>query len=640
MAGSFCTSELAVDSEKPSDTNHQWLRTKVISSITFPGFCVKSSGDATDWTALPEVETLSTTHTVAGGLACGTDYRFRVRAYGDGVMNSDDWGPESGTETLETEACNQDPAFDFESYSFTVDETLLTGAAVGTTTATDPDEGDTVSHSITAGNEEGKFTIAEDTGEITLAEALDYTATTSYSLTITAEDGNGGESTATVNITVGSVCRSSTVIPNPGDNPDLVGDCLILYGAKGTLEGTASLDWDGDTALADWPGVTVQARRIFGLELENMALDGAVPPTLGEISNLRRLDLSGNRLSGTIPVKLGDLSLLKYLDLRNNSLEGDIPSALGTLSILERLFLHDNDLTGTIPTELGNLLRLDRLNLKDNQLTGSIPASLGNLRLVEDLRLLGNQLNGAIPSQLGNLSVLESLYLSDNQLDGEIPEELGGLSELRVLRLEVNRLSGEIPEELANLSALTQMLLSDNDLTGTIPGELGDMPALLELWVAGNRLSGTIPLSLARLELTDLFLSENSFTGCLPHGLRDVGWNDHQLDPVAVMSDCDNTAPTFAEESYAFSVPEDAATEDVVGDVLAEDPDGTTVTYAITGGNDAGKFGIDSTSGRLSVSGELDHETTSSYSLTVRASDSENATSEVTVTIGVSDVEE
>ena len=29
--------------KKPSDTNHQWLRTKVMSSITFPGFCVKSS---------------------------------------------------------------------------------------------------------------------------------------------------------------------------------------------------------------------------------------------------------------------------------------------------------------------------------------------------------------------------------------------------------------------------------------------------------------------------------------------------------------------------------------------------------------------------------------------------------------------
>ena len=40
--GEFLYIGVAVDSEKPSDTNHQWLRTKVMSSITFPGFCVKS----------------------------------------------------------------------------------------------------------------------------------------------------------------------------------------------------------------------------------------------------------------------------------------------------------------------------------------------------------------------------------------------------------------------------------------------------------------------------------------------------------------------------------------------------------------------------------------------------------------------
>ena len=40
--GEFLYIGVGVDSEKPSDTNHQWLRTKVMSSITFPGFCVKS----------------------------------------------------------------------------------------------------------------------------------------------------------------------------------------------------------------------------------------------------------------------------------------------------------------------------------------------------------------------------------------------------------------------------------------------------------------------------------------------------------------------------------------------------------------------------------------------------------------------
>lgn len=593
-----------------------------------------------DWAALPEAETTSTTYTPEGGPACGTTYQFRVRSFGDDVLYADEWGPESGAVTHETTACNQVPTFSSTSFDFALDETSKVGVAVGTAGATDGDEADTVAHSITAGNGEGKFTIAEDTGEIALAEALDYTTTTSYSLTVRAEDGNGGVATTTVNITVESVCRNGTVIVNPGNEPDLVGDCLVLYGAKGTLRGTAALDWDGNTALADWTGVNVEARRILGLELENMRLNGVVPASLGDIGRLRRLDLSGNQLTGTIPADLGSLSLLKYLDLRNNDLDSTIPTALGTLKILERLYLQGNDLTGTVPEELGNLTKLDRLRLEDNQLTGTIPPSLGNLRLMHDLRMQGNQLTGPIPAQLGNLSALKTLYLSDNRLDGEIPEELGRLSNLAVLGLELNLLSGEIPAELGDLVALRQLLLADNSLTGSIPEELGDMPALEELWLAGNQLSGSIPLSLARLQLTDLFLSQNSFTGCLPHGLRDVGSNDHQLDPAAVMTDCANEAPAFAESSYSFSVSEDAATGDGVGRVSAEDPDGRTVTYAITAGNEDGKFGIDTNGGAMTVTGELDYETDTSYTLTVRASDSEGETSEVSVSIGVTDVEE
>ncbi len=42
--------------------------------------------DAADavWTALTETTTAATTYTPAGGPACGTEYQFRVRAYGDG----------------------------------------------------------------------------------------------------------------------------------------------------------------------------------------------------------------------------------------------------------------------------------------------------------------------------------------------------------------------------------------------------------------------------------------------------------------------------------------------------------------------------------------------------------------------------
>ena len=106
------------------------------------------------------------------------------------------------------------------------------------------------------------------------------------------------------------------------------------------------------------------------------------------------------------------------------------------------------------------------------------------------------------------------------------------------------------------------------------------------------------------------------------------------------MPDCRNEAPVFSESSYSFTVGEDAANGDVVGRLAAEDPDGTTVTYAITAGNGDGKFGINADRGRLSVAGELDYKTSPSYSLTLQATDGDWATTDVTVSIGVSDVAE
>lgn len=63
-------------------------------------------GDATDWTGLPEAQTNSTVFAPEGRPACGTTYRFRVRAFGDGSMNSAEWGTESSEATHDTKACN------------------------------------------------------------------------------------------------------------------------------------------------------------------------------------------------------------------------------------------------------------------------------------------------------------------------------------------------------------------------------------------------------------------------------------------------------------------------------------------------------------------------------------------------------
>ena len=100
-----------------------------------------------------------------------------------------------------------------------------------------------------------------------------------------------------------------------------------------------------------------------------------------------------------------------------------------------------------------------------------------------------------------------------------------------------------------------------------------------------------------------------------------------------------NEAPVLADATR--SVAENSAIGTTVGVALAgTDPDaGTTLSYSITGGNAAGKFAINSSTGQLTVAGALNFETTPSYALTVRASDG-SLSDDATVTVSVTNVNE
>ena len=142
----------------------------------------------TDWTTASDAVN-GTSHTVTG-LTCGTTYQFRVSAYGDGTVHKAAWGDASTELTHSTTACNAPPVLGSSSYNFSVAEDSAVGASVGSVSATDPDN-DTLTYSITAGNGDGKFSMDGGSGAITVAAALDYETTSSYSLTVQADDSNG-----------------------------------------------------------------------------------------------------------------------------------------------------------------------------------------------------------------------------------------------------------------------------------------------------------------------------------------------------------------------------------------------------------------------------------------------------------------
>ena len=309
---------------------------------------------------------------------------------------------------------------------------------------------------------------------------------------------------------------------------------VALYNATDGPNWTDNTNWLSDEPLGDWFGVTTDANgRVTELDLSDNSLAGDLPAELGDLANLKELELGGdyyctvdscqpdspsaNQLTGEIPPELGDLSNLEVLVLDANQLTGEIPVWLGDLSNLEALGLGANQLTGEIPPELGDLSNLIQLWLGANQLTGEIPVWLGGLSNLEELHLSANQLTGEIPPELGNLSNLEGLGLWENQLTGEIPVWLGGLSNLEELHLSANQLTGEIPPELGNLSNLEGLGLWENQLTGEIPSELGDLSNLEYLDLSTNQLTGEIPVWLGNLSnLEALGLGGNQLTGEIP----------------------------------------------------------------------------------------------------------------------------
>ena len=95
--------------------------------------------------------------------------------------------------------------------------------------------------------------------------------------------------------------------------------------------------------------------------------------------------------------------------------------------------------------------------------------------------------------------------------------------------------------------------------------------------------------------------------------------------PAFPDSDCNGTI-----DSYEFSVNENATANTVVGSVTARDLDGDSLTYSVGGTDAAGfkeVFDLDASTGEITVKAgaSIDYESDSSYSITVSATDGEDA---------------
>ena len=155
---------------------------------------------------------------------------------------------------------------------------------------------------------------------------------------------------------------------HPGGHPGQWNNCENRTDpcACGSVEKGQSIMCNGD--------------HITQINLAQNSMQGNISDAIGELTGLVYLDMGNNVLSGPIPESICQLSNLEALLLGGNDrgvkthgLHGTIPACLGQLTELKTLQLFHNRLTGSIPPELANLTNLDCFYLYNNLLSGRVP---------------------------------------------------------------------------------------------------------------------------------------------------------------------------------------------------------------------------------------------------------------------------
>lgn len=239
------------------------------------------------------------------------------------------------------------------------------------------------------------------------------------------------------------------------------------------------------------------------------ALTGTIPEFISELSStMEAFALSGNRMDGSLPASLADMTNLKVLALDRNEFEGNI-DFVAPLTKLQKLFLDKNKLTGFLTDSwMGSFNDLQALDLSENLLNGPLPPNFFNQLNSAKLNavdLHSNSFTGGFPSGVDQMepnTALKYLSLHENRLTGTIPKSIFlKFQQLQLLDVSNNLWNGKL-SDIADFNSATTETLSPLLYLyagGTafevspFPSWVSAFPQLLELVLPQASLTGQIP---------------------------------------------------------------------------------------------------------------------------------------------------
>ncbi|KAL8466947.1 hypothetical protein ACS0TY_035869 [Phlomoides rotata] len=409
--------------------------------------------------------------------------------------------------------------------------------------------------------------------------------------------------------------------------PEIEKESLLSF--KKSLKDPKNLlsSWDGEVInCCKWKGVICNNGHVHQLHLPGMSLDGKMNSSLLNLKYLTYLDLSRSDLllGGTIPSFIGSFAKLEYLNLSSTGVHGKIPHTIGNLSNLRSLDLGVVEVIQDLVVDslewLSGLSQLEYLNMDyvnlsraNNwaQVINSLPSlvelhckscsldftthlapvdvnvttSLNHLYLSDNnnpyystnflssnfqssiparwifqitnllsLDLSYNSFYGPIPT-ISNATKLHHIDLSSSFSKSSIPDWFYLCKDLEYVDLSNNLLRG-ISNSITNLTSLNTLIASYNQLSGHLTYQFGEFKSLRILDLGTNSFSGAIPFSIWKLSsLEELRLNDNKFTGTLPESLgqlfnlKGLFIHDNLLEGIVTQTHFTNL--TKLEDLYA-----------------------------------------------------------------------------------------
>ncbi|KAM5560520.1 hypothetical protein ABKV19_021604 [Rosa sericea] len=282
------------------------------------------------------------------------------------------------------------------------------------------------------------------------------------------------------------------------------------------------ITWNSTTDCCSWVGVTCSTNgHVLGIDLNTESISGGIDnsSSLFHLQNLQSLNLADNELgngSQSIPSAVGQLMNLRYINLSQNAYSGKIPIEISCLTKLVVLDISANYFWSEEFQEPEFNPEIPNLHMLVENLTELRELYLDDVQISAE----GSEWCQAISSSLPNLRVLS---LSSCNLSGPFHESLANLRSLSVIQLGSNNISAPVPAFFANFSNLTSLMLYDCNLQGTFPKEIFQLPSLREISLSGSEnLDGSLPEFPKNGSLQYLDLSGTNFSGALPNSIGNL----------------------------------------------------------------------------------------------------------------------